>query len=331
MMILIVKERGIPIKIQQLDALLRRIKLDHPSRTKIEDVRVKHMTGFRGEESIDYYLDYLSFDEHFILHDLRLYGKNGHYFQIDTLILTGKFIMILEIKNIFGTLFFDQDFHQLLRFTNDKEEAFPDPILQINEQEAQLKYWLMKNKLPTLPIASFVVISKYQTLLKTSPQHKGIFQKIIRPPVISSKINTLNQVHVNEEISKEALEKISNLLLAQYVPGIQNVIKQFQITESEIIKGIFCPECFSDLIKKERGWSCPQCRKSYRSVPIENLLDYFFLVRQTITNRQARDFFQINSRIIVTKFLKSLNLTSTGSYKDCEYILTYFDLTKPHQ
>ncbi|WP_091587080.1 nuclease-related domain-containing protein [Alteribacillus bidgolensis] len=105
-----------------------------------------------NRQSIDYYLSSLSKKTDLIFHDIRLPSKDKTFFQIDIFILTMNFCLILEVKNVAGTLYFNPFFHQLIRTVNDKEEGFPDPILQINRQKDHLNTWLQKNNLPNLPI-----------------------------------------------------------------------------------------------------------------------------------------------------------------------------------
>lgn len=134
---MIVKKRQLPLMILKLQSLLRRLPKNHPKIPYIEENLAKKMAGYRGEHSIDYPLSFLTFQNYFILHDLRL-PHNDYFFQIDTLLISPKFILMLEVKNIAGKLFFDQEFHQLVRTLNDKEEVFPDPILQVKRHETQL-------------------------------------------------------------------------------------------------------------------------------------------------------------------------------------------------
>lgn len=74
-----------------------------------------------------------------IFHGIRL--TNGKYFfQIDTLILSAKFALILEVKNFSGTLFFDPQFKQMIQTTlNGEERGYPHPIEQANLQAEELK------------------------------------------------------------------------------------------------------------------------------------------------------------------------------------------------
>ncbi|MBU8771105.1 nuclease-related domain-containing protein [Cytobacillus oceanisediminis] len=141
---MIIKNRLIPIRIRQNEALIRRIPAAHPQRSTIEGDLAKRRVGYRGEQSLDYYLSHLPDKEFTILHDLRLFNGST-YFQIDTLILSPYFALIIEVKNILGTLLFDETFNQFIRTRNEKEEGFPNPLIQAKRQKTQLKTWLIQN------------------------------------------------------------------------------------------------------------------------------------------------------------------------------------------
>ncbi|HZG72957.1 MAG TPA: nuclease-related domain-containing protein [Chondromyces sp.] len=100
---MIIKERKKSIYLRQLEALVRRVPRGHGKREEILLMAKKAGKGYRGEQAIDYPLSFLSEDKYFILHDVRLLGGH-HYFQLDTLILSEYFIVILEVKNISGIL-----------------------------------------------------------------------------------------------------------------------------------------------------------------------------------------------------------------------------------
>jgi len=120
---MIAKERGVPIKLQKLEILLRRISFLHPKMPKIKEDYLKVKAGYMGEKSLDYYLSFLPEEQYYIFHYLRLPYQN-HHFQIDTLILSPYFIPIFEVKNISGTITFDYNFNQLIRAKEGLEQAF---------------------------------------------------------------------------------------------------------------------------------------------------------------------------------------------------------------
>ena len=329
MIILIKKERKVPIKIIKLEALLRRIPSNHQKRKRIEDELAKSYAGFRGEQSLDYHLTCFSNDEYFIFHDLRLPGTENTYFQLDTLILSKRYSLILEVKNISGTLFFDQSFRQLIRTTNDKEDGFPDPILQIRRQKLQVESWLKKHKFQSLPIVPFIVISNPSSIIKTDSHHKKAFQTIVHAATLPTKVELLENRYQKDILTTKELKKISRLLLKQHTQSNPDVLKQFQIKEAEILTGVHCPDCLTlPLIKKRGGWFCHNCELSYKNAHIQSLMDYFLLIRPTITNQQFREFLQVQSISITTKLLNSLNLQHSGRFKDRKYELSFSELQK---
>ena len=92
---MIVKPRKYPVSILSLEALQRRLKQNHPQQAQIKEDLAKKTAVFKGEQSIDYFLSFLSEGMYHILHDVRL--KIGdHFFQIDILILSRSFLLIFR-------------------------------------------------------------------------------------------------------------------------------------------------------------------------------------------------------------------------------------------
>lgn len=319
---MIKKQRQIPLKIKKLEALLRRLPSAHPQRKKIEEELAKSLAGFYGEQSLDYHLAFLPDKKYLILHDLRIPENENRYFQIDTLVLCERFFLILEVKNISGTLFFDQSFHQLIRKINDKEDGFPDPVLQVRRQQLQLELWLSKHRFPSMPIVSLIIISNPSTIIKTAPQQGQILQEVIHAAALPSKIKTFDSFYQKEIMNSKELRKLSNLLIKQHAPSNPNFLQQFQIHKTEILTGVHCPACFLLPIARKRGsWFCLHCTISYKDAHIPSLNDYALLLGATITNRELRNFLQLPSVSIATKLLDSLQLRHSGRFKNRTYEL----------
>jgi hypothetical protein len=175
---LIAKELKKPIHVSKLEALLRRSSPDHPMQPDITASFRKRMAGYRGELAMEYPLSFLSEQRYTILYNLRL-TNHTYYFQIDIVLLSPSLFLILEVKNIKGTLYFDSDFNQVIRTYLGKKESMACPILQVEHQQSQLKTWLSKLDLPSVPIRSLVVMSRPDTLLETSPGNEKVLQKVI--------------------------------------------------------------------------------------------------------------------------------------------------------
>ncbi|WP_168413044.1 nuclease-related domain-containing protein [Bacillus salacetis] len=148
---MIVKKRSVPVRIQQNEALLGRLDPCHPKRELIQEDLSKRAAGYKGECSVDYYLSFLSEKEYHIFHSLRLPPKDVH-FQLDILLISPKRIILLEVKNISGTVVFGDPFNQLVRLKDDVETGFENPITQVRRQRFQLIKWLSKNNNFPLPL-----------------------------------------------------------------------------------------------------------------------------------------------------------------------------------
>lgn len=174
---MIVKKRTIPIKILKNYALLRRMPINNPKIAQITSDLAKRMAGYKGEQALDFHLSKLSEKEYHIFHGLR--HTNGKYFfQIDTLILTTRYALILEVKNYSGVLFFDSVCNQLIQTSPAGEEkGYANPIEQANQQLQELKKWINKRNIH-LPIEFLVVISKPSTIIKTAPNYARILQRV---------------------------------------------------------------------------------------------------------------------------------------------------------
>lgn len=320
---MIIKERKPPLSIQKLQVMLRRLPKNHPKIQQLQEEYSRATIGYRGEQALDYHLTFIEEFEHLILHNIRLLNSQKYYFQIDTLILTPYFILNLETKNISGTLFFDQDFHQLIRTLDEKEEAFPDPILQIQRQESQLKSWLAKNKVPQIPITSKVVISNPLSIIKTQSHYaKVVKEKVIHLALIWNEIEKLHSKYSVEIIPMKDLKKIARQLVKCHIPYNPNYFNKYQIKQSDILTGVHCPNCnHLPMVRMKGIWFCGNCKTNSLDAHINSIYDYSLLYGPMITNKQLRQFLNLRSISISNKLLNSLNCKKIGERKGRYYQL----------
>mgnify|MGYP003549718950 CR=1 FL=1 len=69
---MIKKDRGIPRRLQMLEALKRRLPATHPKWYFVEKDCMKSYAGYRGEVAADYHLQFLPKGKYHILLDLRI-------------------------------------------------------------------------------------------------------------------------------------------------------------------------------------------------------------------------------------------------------------------
>src|SRR5690606_20435170 len=91
----------IPLRLRKLEALIRRLPDSHPKLQEISDEYGRRMSGYRGEQSLQYYLSLLKQSNYFIFHNLRLPDISGkHFFEIDILLISSTFLSIIDAKHV---------------------------------------------------------------------------------------------------------------------------------------------------------------------------------------------------------------------------------------
>ncbi|MFD1739239.1 nuclease-related domain-containing protein [Bacillus salitolerans] len=319
---MIIKNRDVPIRLLANEALHRRLSKNHPKRIEIEQDSMKRRAGHRGEIAVDYFLNYLPKNHFLILQDLRLPIQNN-YFQIDTLLLTPRFALIIEVKNITGTLWFDTTFKQLIRKNADKEDGFSYPITQVKRQANLLNAWFHDHKLPPIPIECLVVISHSSSIIKTENtfEKKSVQKTVVHAENCLESINRFNELHQKEYLTKSNLNKFTRLLLKHHHPQPVDILSTYQIEPTMILTGVHCPNChFLPIQKASTKWICQHCHTVSKHAYVGTIQDYFLVLSPTITNQQCKAFLHLPSSHEAYYMLKSLNLPTEGKNKGRFYI-----------
>lgn len=320
---MIVKRREVPVSLLKYDALERRLLSHHPSKEEIEKERLQMMRGFRGEKSMDYFLDELP-NSTYILHDLRLPLEKGKFVQLDTLLITPTFLVILEVKNFVGTIEFDPTFQQLIRVSKEGEGAYTDPLLQSNRQKRHLTA-LLKKAGYQIPIEAFVVISDPSTLIKSSSQSNEVEQLVLRPPNIPLRIEKLSKTYKMPRIHEKEMMRLANYLVDLHTPLNPNLLKKFRIKQTEIQTGIHCPTCSHLPLKRSphrHKWKCNTCNQWIPQAHLHTLKDYALLISDRISTQECKTFLHLNSLQTAYRLINSLNLPKVGSNRNRKYMLS---------
>ncbi|TFI47936.1 NERD domain-containing protein [Diaphorobacter sp. DS2] len=250
LMPVIVKERKVPDFIRSMEVLLRRLPVTHSKRALIENDLIKRRAGFRGEEAVDYFLKDLA--EFMILKDIRLSNGYGGFYQIDVLLLCSNFLIILEIKNISGTIYFDPTFNQLIQSKHEIERGFLDPLIQAKRQQKELAKWIADMNF-CIPIEYLVVISNPSTIIKTSSYHKLALEKVLHASHLRDRIEKLKEKYPLEKLTDRDIKKLSRAITKKHIPANYNILKYYDMDIKELITGIQCPACSRFSMKRGAG------------------------------------------------------------------------------
>ena len=139
--------------------------------------------GIAGEQNVYYELKN-SFIPMLCFHDIRL-EYNDYVAQFDFIVITTKFIYVLETKKLSGDIEVnsDGDFIRIFKNNNGKvikKEGMYSPVSQ-NERHVNIlrEILLKEGMIKTLPIKSAVVIANPKTIVKKEKAPKEISETYI--------------------------------------------------------------------------------------------------------------------------------------------------------
>lgn len=312
---MVIKIRSIPLKILILRALLRRLRKNHPLRRQISEELSRREAGFLAEESLDLEIDRFFNENNMIFHDLNL-SDGGIFYQIDNLLISSKLILIIEVKNMTGTLIFDSEHEQFIQRIGDNEKGYPDPISQVQRHQSYIKKLLAEHNLPPISVDYLIVINNPYAVLEFNGTSSEIRKRVCKYLSFQKRACLIEKAYIDEILSAKEFRKLCRLLLKKNTPPTNFIFKKYGIQKSDLLTGIHCPECsYLPLNQKNRKWYCPSCKSLPKNALVESLQDYFLLFDKKITNQQFRSFAHIDSIDTAKRKLQSAKLIPSGKNK----------------
>ncbi|MGN7310640.1 nuclease-related domain-containing protein [Alkalicoccobacillus gibsonii] len=301
----LIKERSIPIKLKQLRAIHARLAPTHTNYKTIYHELTKRELGLQGERTLDYHLQFLN-DDFILIHDLRMNGINQTFFQIDTLILCPQFISIIEVKNIAGSIHFEQTSGQMIRKLHDRMESLPNPLTQIHRQQIQLQHFLLNHQFPSIPIKTLITFSNSTTLIETD------HPSIVRTEFLPSKLEKLQSQFPAKKLKAKELNKLVDCLKNAHVPERTYPLETYSIKPSDLRKGVDCPSCNHPHMtrsKKNGSWYCIRCKHFSKTAHLHAIEQFSTILDKKLTNKEVRTYLLIDSRHTAYRLLKEFEGT----------------------
>lgn len=305
-----------------LTALPRLItRLDERDSHRQELLAEYHSTksGYGGEREADRHLSKTHFHGPVeILTNVELQISPSNFIQIDTLIITLSSIFILEIKNIAGTLEFLVQPPRLQRTLDEGTvHAFSCPATQLEKSKSDLEVWLASNGFP-LKTSGAIILAYSKTNVKTPPFDTPIYYATQLPQILRE------QEAKPTIISPEQLHEIANKIRnAQHPFNPFPLCTHFRINPAELKPGMYCSQCHALLIRKtRRKWQCSGCKIINGNPYLNNIQDYFMLIKDNISNKECRDFLQLKDKYAAHYILNRLPLKRNGQNKATKYYWT---------
>ncbi|WP_277679457.1 nuclease-related domain-containing protein [Gracilibacillus dipsosauri] len=316
-----IKEISKPKLLIELEVIHSRLPGTHNHYAMIERDYINRLSGFKGEQSLDYYFSFLPEKDFLIFHSIRLKGAT-HYFQMDFLLLTQKYFLIVEVKNLSGNITFNE-FNQMIQERDGELKKYDDPVLQVKHQAFQFKQWLDARKLPQIPVETIVVFTHPNVFLNVEQPSSPYIKNIVVSTKLLEHVKALNRKYSQKLIDSRQIKRISNLILKNHTELEQNLYEKYHINKLDLQTGVHCPECNRlPMIWMKGKWFCRHCNNISIDAHLKGISDYCFIHGGVATNKQLREFLHLPSENIMYKLLMKMNLPKTGNTKDRLYFLS---------
>ncbi|OHX57173.1 hypothetical protein BB776_00020 [Planococcus salinarum] len=311
---MILKQRSEPPEIPQLESLLQRVPIVHPLFPHWTEKLRRLSAGFHGEQRVDALWQEIPIEcPHYCLHDLFIQKASSSH-QIDTLLVTTRFVLLLEIKSIAGELNFDPQLRQFSRTNRDGSvDGMRNPDDQLRRHEKWVQQFLAAHKV-SLPVIGAIVFTYPSSIVNSRPANRIIIQSSGLPYLVDQLLakypEDLLPTRKARQLASRLLEMHSDRPLRELeVPG-------------ELRKGVLCTKCpGSKMTYRYKKWTCPNCSVIDPHAHLRTLEQYRMLIKPLISNKEFRDFTGIESVSIASKLLTESKMTFQGSFKDRVYLI----------
>ena len=228
---------------QLLDLLDLKDKVKSSKKEYIERDIAFLKAGIQGENNVYFELKN-SFIPMICLHDVRV--QDGDYVsQLDFVVITAQFIMILETKKLNGDIYINEsgDFIRYIKNKDGKvikKEGIYSPIVQNERHVRIVKNILVKNgMIKNLPVISGVVIANPKSIINKSKAPGKIKYDIFRYDqlieVIKNKINYYKKQH---NISEDKMKSIGEFFIINNKSIRFDYNKKYGLTEMDFMEEI---------------------------------------------------------------------------------------------
>lgn len=303
-------KRQPPSKLVVGKALARRAILADHQRKVLDELLWKAERGYEGEQRADDHWDDLHIAEPYVLlHGFEAVSSRGYTHQIDTILVTAHFVLIVELKNIAGVLTYEERSHQFLREQNGERMSLTDPFAQVERHEMFIRQ-LIDGIGVKLPVLSAIIMTSSSSILENMPERFHIFKLA----GLRFKLQEWNNTYP-VQVLESMVSLVRNELLAHHQP------KKWQHPFGKVLiqRGALC--LCGEVMQYRRGKFACRCGHTSREAFFEGLHDYRLLVDEWITSKGLRDFLFITSKDVANKLLVRANFYYEGNTKSRRYLI----------
>ena len=283
---------GDVVKLLQTTSLVRRLPMSHAHFPYWQDQLSLTIAGHYGETMVQKFLLEVSVSYTLLPNFYTVSSANTSH-EMDCIFICPHFVLVLEVKNITGTIDMDMDTGQLIRTKTDGTvERFVTPVLQVNRHVR-----FLNAVLPNIPVVKGIVFSNKQAYLRNIPKDEPIFHLQRLVPFIEELVERFKDNRLD-------VAKIYQYLDSLRIPNLLEI----RFTSTDFIRGVFCPSCTGRVIMhfQHGKFICPRCKSQDKDAHFIALAEYRLLCGETITNQAFREWCGVKDRYASNRLLKAL-------------------------
>lgn len=193
--------------------------------------------GLQGEKTVDFELRNCM-SPFVYLHDIRI-EYDDLTAQIDYLVITKKYICVIETKQLLGDVNINNDGEFIRVYKNkngyENKTGMLSPIEQ-NKKHVNLIKRILKEvfECDTIPVRSLIIMANPKAIIRKKYAPKEIQDKIIRAEKLGDYINDLDSDLKKAILKEETAFKIANYFKEKHAPIIIDYEAKFRITEQDL-------------------------------------------------------------------------------------------------
>lgn len=217
--------------------------------------------GQKGEQIVIDTLNSIK-EYHHLLNNVTFINKNSEMsHQIDHVLIHSHGLFVIETKNYYGEIIYEENTHQWFSIVDNKKKHIPNPLLQNKSHQSSLYKALrgdykpisvvvfVQNNAPYFPDDNVINLNDLLVFINNYPyEHK--FNK-----------STLDKIKKRIERKNEELpieEHLTNIHILKTVRKEQENEKSYAIENGK------CPWCNSKIISSGTTFRCSNCSFKFK-------------------------------------------------------------------
>ena len=310
-------QRKKPILLKGIPRLIARLHPEHRKVQFLEKQLYRIGAGYSGECNVDAYIERTKFPQMVkIFTDVHLCNSPKFTFQIDTLVITERYVLIIEVKNLKDTVRFVPNPPHLEQVLETGDEVVLDcPVYQIESNKSNLDEWFLQRGIHLKTLGLLVLANPNTKVIDAPNDFPIIYKKQI--PFYLQKLRPTERI-----LTPNQIQTITRQLIAeqqQFNPF--PLCSYYHINPSDLRKGLLCHNCHGRLQQKNREtWYCPSCSKKADDPYNEAIQDWFMLVKNSMNNKECRNFLGLKDGNAARYILSKSSLVKKGKSAATFYI-----------